>query len=99
MAGPRSSAMMADLGLTEADFPDEVIVLWPEVADAMELYSYMTTQWRPEGTGLDYSALAAVWEMIDWHKDGKWRKRALEGMRVFEHEAIERFMAQRRKGK
>lgn len=52
---------MAAAGLTEEDFPDEVVEVWPENVQAYNLFASLRTQWRSAGMagvlGLDYNPL------------------------------------------
>lgn len=52
---------MEAAGLTEADFPEEVVEIWPENVQAYNLFAALRTQWRSAGMagvlGLDYTPL------------------------------------------
>lgn len=59
---------MASLGLTEDDYPDEMVEIWPEHWDAYVLFAYMRTQWRAGGMGvigLDYGVLHRKMDRMD----------------------------------
>lgn len=88
--------MLAEMGLSEDDFPDEVIEVWPQTLDALELFAHMATQWRGDGGGLDYGVVRQVMRWIGI--TGAERQRsAFEGLRVFEQEALERMAKQAKK--
>lgn len=57
----KDRAAMAAVGLTEDDYPDEDVELWPENAQAFALFKSLRTQWRAAGMagviGLDYNTL------------------------------------------
>ena len=57
----KDRAVMEAAGLTEADFPDEVVEVWPENVQAYNLFASLRTQWRSAGMagvlGLDYTPL------------------------------------------
>ena len=48
------------MGLTAEDVPEEDVELWPDTQASIYLFLDMRTQWRPECSGLDYSALPTV---------------------------------------
>jgi len=57
----KDRADMAAVGLTEDDYPDEEVELWPENVQAYNLFMALRTQWRAAGMmgliGLDYNTL------------------------------------------
>lgn len=57
----KDRVVMEAAGLTEADFPDEVVEVWPENVAAYNLFASLRTQWRSAGMagvlGLDYTPL------------------------------------------
>lgn len=56
----KDRAALAVLGLTEEDFPEEELEIWPENVPAYGLFSSLRTQWRAGGMGvlgLDYNTL------------------------------------------
>lgn len=62
-SGPSAKdlAAMEAVGLTEDDFPDEIVEIWPESVQAYGLFHSLRTQWRSAGMagviGLDYNTL------------------------------------------
>lgn len=87
MKEPPSRQFMEEMGLTEDDYPPEVITLWPETEPALYLYSLMSTQWRGNGGGLDYAAVPVVLDLIG-ERDPDRRRTMFEDMRVIEGEVM-----------
>lgn len=83
-------AVMEAAGLTEADFPDEVVEVWPENLQAYSLFAALRTQWRAAGMagliGLDYNTLFHKMDRMGLSPEGYLELE--EDIRVMEHEAL-----------
>ena len=90
---------LEDFGLTMDDYahelPPEEIALFPENLLPLELFGAMSSQWRPNGSGLDYAALPATLDLLGI-TDKKQQRQAFDGLRVLEQEAIDRLNARRK---
>jgi len=61
-------AEMETAGLTEEDFPEEEVEVWPENVAAHALFSALQTQWRAGAMGvigLDYNTLFHKMDRMD----------------------------------
>lgn len=75
--------------MSEADYPDEVIGIFPENWGALDVFMSLSTQWRVGAagpTGLDYNVLPALMRMkaiprSDWPA-------TLENIQVMEDKAL-----------
>ncbi|HJE69811.1 MAG TPA: DUF1799 domain-containing protein [Pseudomonas oryzihabitans] len=79
---------MAAFGFRPEDFEEE-FELWAPLEPAFAVFESMTTQWRigmNGATGLDYSALPAVMDMLGL--EGEDRSQAFRDVRVMEREAL-----------
>jgi len=59
-------------GFTLADYPDEVVEIWPENWPAYALFSFMRTQWRVGAmgaTGLDYGPMHRKMDRMELSPD------------------------------
>lgn len=64
-------------------------MVWPDNLPALNILIAMDTQWRPNRTGLDYSALPTVFDIHDVPKRD--RQDVFECLRVMEGEALRIF--------
>jgi hypothetical protein len=73
-----------------------VCELWPETVGALRLFEAMMSQWRVSGmgapTGLDYAAIPATARLLGLERGAL--RRAFEGLRVMEAEALAWFAEQ-----
>lgn len=82
--------MVSGFGLTLADYPDEVIDIWPDHLHAFSLFNAMSTQWRVAAgggvVGLDYNAIPAVMHVLGIPRSE--RAAVFTSLRVFESVAL-----------
>lgn len=67
------------------------VEVWPDNADALNVFIGMATQWRPSFggvIGLDYAALPAVLDMLEITR--KKRAAVFDDLRVMEDAALEK---------
>ena len=88
-AAEDDAAQLAAFGFSPADYPDEVVEVWPENINAVNLFSRISTQWRV-GTGgaygLDYNVMLALMERMRLNDEE--HSILLDDMRVIESEAL-----------
>lgn len=75
-------------GLLPEDF-DEFVEVWPVLWAALLVFEAMATQWRSGAsgaTGLDYSALPSVMDMLGIGSDK--RGEVFQDVRLMEQEAL-----------
>lgn len=91
-------AAAAAFGLALPAAEREECELWPENAKAIALFEALMSQWRMGAmggaTGLDYAAIPAVAAMLGLR--GGALRRAFDGLRLMEAEALRWFAEQRR---
>ncbi|MCU9949857.1 DUF1799 domain-containing protein [Pseudomonas sp. PDM13] len=83
------------MGLTLADIPEETLQVYPENWDAFRVFETMRTQWRTGmcgATGLDYTAIPAVFDLLNIPAD---RRQLFGDLRVMEFEALDVMAEQR----
>lgn len=76
-------------GLTEADYPDEVIGIFPENWQALDVFMSLSTQWRVGAagpTGIDYNVLPPLFRMKGIPRK-EWPD-VLEAIQVMEDKAL-----------
>ncbi|WP_288379839.1 DUF1799 domain-containing protein [uncultured Massilia sp.] len=89
-----TEAQMAVLGVTEDDFANEAIEIWPENLQAYEVFNALATQWqfRPAGmalappTGLNYLAVETVLRLQRIRR-AEWPQ-LFDDIRVMEQQAL-----------
>jgi hypothetical protein len=78
-------------GLTVEEATGPPVEVWPDNADALNVFIGMATQWRPSFggvIGLDYAALPAVLDMLEITR--KKRAAVFDDLRVMEDAALEK---------
>ncbi|QZX85896.1 DUF1799 domain-containing protein [Metapseudomonas otitidis] len=79
---------MANLGLTRADLDEDAVEVFPDNWCAFTVFEALFTQWRTGAcgaTGLDYTAIPAVLDLLQLSAD---RRQLFSDIRVMEHEAL-----------
>jgi len=66
------------------DFASEAFGVWPDNIPAVNALIALSSQWRPEGAGLDYTAIPVVFRMIGLPR-AEWPD-TFECLRVLESE-------------
>lgn len=87
-------------GLLPEDLGDTAVGVWPDNMLACDVFVAMQTQWRSSGfgaTGLDYSAIPAVFELIGVPDD--LRRDTFDCVRVMEGAALRLMDEQLRKAR
>jgi len=91
-ASKQSAAELALFGLTPDDFPElaDEFEVWPDTLPAVNAFIAMETQWRvgfAGATGLDYTALPAVLDLMDMPPNE--RRDLFDDLRVLEGRALD----------
>lgn len=87
----------ASLGLTAADFPEQITEVWPDNWPAVMVFDGMATQWRvgaSGATGLDYAALPFVMRTLKVPPGD--RAQVFDDVRVMESAALAKMGEARR---
>jgi hypothetical protein len=77
-------------GLTVEEAHGSPVEVWPDNADAVNLFISMATQWRPSFggvIGLDYAALPPLFDLLQIPKRD--RPAVFDDLRVMEDAALE----------
>lgn len=77
------------MGFDEEDFASPTVQVWPENIEAVSVFLAMQTQWRVGmngRTGMDYSALDAVWPLVGIRRRD--RTRVFQEFRIIEIGAL-----------
>ena len=88
MKGP-TAAEAAAFGLTLEEASSDVVEIWPDNLEAVNLFIQLSTQWRvgfSGPTGLDYAAVKAVFGMSSVSCD-RWAE-IFESIRTMEDAAL-----------
>lgn len=92
-----STEQLSALGFLPEDIEEEVIEIWAANEQSFAVFEGMMTQWRTGmggATGLDYSAVPVVMDMVGV-KGKRRRREVFRDVRVMEKEAL-RTMAENR---
>lgn len=93
--GP-SAADLAALGLLASDLDDSAYEVWPDAIASVNVFVAMNTQWRGNGSGLDYSALPEVWRRCGVPRNK--RDEIFDDLRLMEGEALTIMAEERERG-
>ncbi|CAJ0740814.1 DUF1799 domain-containing protein [Ralstonia mannitolilytica] len=80
---------LAAFGLASEDIQPEVVEIWPENVEIVDVFAHLHTQWRMGARGpigLDYTAIPAVLQLLQVPADR--HAEVFAGIRIMEHAAL-----------